>query len=200
MKKIICFLLSFTLIFFSGCVEKNKEVTSDEGIRDYLIYNIETMPKDLIMLEDGSQREEDLLLSLFDGLVGLDRSNNIVPELAEKWEVSKDGIDYKFYIKDNLFWSNGKEIAARDFEKFFKDILIYCKENNIRFNELNSVYGVKDYLANGNLDNIAIKAKEDNILEIRLNNKDPYFLSTLSKPKYKLRKIDKKNKNYKKNF
>ncbi|ACA54215.1 peptide ABC transporter substrate-binding protein [Clostridium botulinum] len=200
MKKIICFLLSFTLIFFSGCVEKNKEVTSDEGIRDYLIYNIETMPKDLIMLEDGSQREEDLLLSLFDGLVGLDKSNNIVPELAEKWQVSKDGIDYKFYIKDNLFWSNGNGIVARDFEKFFKDILIYCKENNIRFNELNSIYGVKDYLTNGNIDNIAIKAKEDNILEIRLNNKDPYFLSTLSKPKYKLRKIDKKNKNYKKSF
>ncbi len=60
-------------------------------------------------------------------------------------------------------------------------MLIYCKENNIKFNELNSVYGVKDYLTNGNLDNIAIKAKENNILEIRLNNKDTNFLSTLSK-------------------
>ncbi|EPY2301710.1 ABC transporter substrate-binding protein [Clostridium sporogenes] len=200
MKKIICFLLSFTLIFLSGCVEKNKEVTSDEGVRDYLIYNIEAMPKDLIMLEEDSQREGDLLLSLFDGLVGLDKNNNIVPELSEKWEISKDGIDYKFYIKDNLFWSNGKKIVARDFEKFFKDMLIYCKENNIKFNELNSVYGVKDYLTNGNLDNIAIKAKENNILEIRLNNKDTNFLSTLSKPRYKLRKIDEKTKNYKKNF
>ncbi len=103
------FFIKFYINFFSGCVEKNKEVTSDEGIRDYLIYNIETMPKDLIMLEDGSQREEDLLLSLFDGLVGLDRSNNIVPELAEKWEVSKDGIDYKFYIKDNLFGAMGRK-------------------------------------------------------------------------------------------
>ncbi len=175
MKKIICFLLSFTLIFLSGCVEKNKEVTSDEGVRDYLIYNIEAMPKDLIMLEEDSQREGDLLLSLFDGLVGLDKNNNIVPELSEKWEISKDGIDYKFYIKDNLFWSNGKKIVARDFEKFFKDMLIYCKENDIKFNELNSVYGVKDYLTNGNLDNIAIKAKENNILEIRLNNKDTNF-------------------------
>ncbi len=96
-------------------MEKNKEVTSDEGVRDYLIYNIEAMPKDLIMLEEDSQREGDLLLSLFDGLVGLDKNNNIVPELSEKWEISKDGIDYKFYIKDNLFWSNGKKIVARDF-------------------------------------------------------------------------------------
>ncbi|MGO5065202.1 ABC transporter substrate-binding protein [Clostridium sporogenes] len=198
MKKIICLLLSFILIFFSGCVEKNKEVSSDEGIRDYLIYNVETIPKDLIMLEEVSQREEDLLLSLFDGLVGLDKNNNIVPELSEKWEVSKDGIDYKFYIKDNLHWSNGKTIVAQDFESFFKDILTYCKENNIRFNELDSVYGVKDYLANGNLENVAIKAKENNMLEIRLNNKDPYFLNTLSKPKYKLREIDNKAKNYKK--
>ncbi len=47
------------------------------------------MPKDLIMLEDGSQREEDLLLSLFDGLIGLDKSNNIVPELAENGKLVK---------------------------------------------------------------------------------------------------------------
>ncbi len=37
-------------------------------------------------------------------------------------------------------------------------------------------------------------------MEIRLNNKDPYFLNTLSKPKYKLRKIDTKAKNYKKSY
>lgn len=47
------------------------------------------MPKDLIMLEDGSQREKDLLLSLFDGLVGLDKNNNIVPELAENGKLVK---------------------------------------------------------------------------------------------------------------
>lgn len=203
MKKIICFLLSITLILLTGCIEKNKEANSNnfnEGIRDYLIYNIETMPKDLIMLDETSPRQEDLLISLFDGLVGVDKNNNIVPELAEKWEISKDGIDYKFHIKDNLFWSNGNKIVARDFEDFFKDIFIYSKENSIKFNELNSIYGVKDYLINGNLDNIAIKAKENNILEVRLNNKDSDFLKILSKPKYKLRKIDDETKNYKENF
>ncbi len=71
-----------------------------------------------------------------------------------------------------------------------KICLYIVRKITIKFNELNSVYGVKDYLTNGNLDNIAIKAKENNILEIRLNNKDTNFLSTLSKPRYKLRKIE----------
>ncbi len=45
---------------------------------------------------------------VFNGLVGINEKQEIVPELAERWEVSKDGRAYTFFLKKNVVWS-GRE-------------------------------------------------------------------------------------------
>ena len=65
---------------------------------------------------------------LYNGLVQLDDSLNIRPDLASKWIISKDGITYDFLIKKNIYFhkSNvfGKDstrtVNAQDFEYSFK--------------------------------------------------------------------------------
>lgn len=196
MKKVLSIFLVFLMIFSGGCVEKNKKVNSYNKDRNYLIYNIDTIPKDLIMLNNRNEREEDLLICLFDGLVTLDKEGKVVPELVEKWEVSNDGISYKFHLKNNIYWSNGEKIIASDFVEFFKNILTYRKDHDIKNNELDCIYGAQDYINKGNLESLAIKGLDDETLEIRLNSKCPYFLKLLAKPQYKLRKIDSDLKDY----
>ncbi|GAA0733166.1 ABC transporter substrate-binding protein [Clostridium oceanicum] len=199
MKKITYILIVFVFIvfFICGCVEKNVKVESKNVKRNYMVYDIDSEPKDLIMLGNSNKKEQNILISLFDGLVSLDKNNKIKGELSKKWEINKDKTKYKFILKDNIYWSNGDKITAKDFEKFFINIIEYSKENNIKIDDLKCIYGVSQYMNIGDRDKIAIKAKEDNSLEISLNYPCDYFLDILAKPCYKLRKIDKKLLDYK---
>lgn len=55
---------------------------------------------------------------LFEPLVRLDvmtKDYEIVPGVAERWEVSEDFRDYTFHIRDDAKWSNGEPVTAQQF-------------------------------------------------------------------------------------
>lgn len=178
----IVFFFTFTL---SGCIEKKEGVKFEH--RDYLVYNIEKFPKDLSMLDNNNIREKDLLFAIFEGLVREDSKGNILPAIADDWTISKDGLSYKFKIREDAKWSNGSKITAEDFTNFFQWILKEGK-NNEYIKELKCIYGVSEYI-NGRreFEDVAINAKGNDILEIRLNNQCNYFLNILSHPLLTLR-------------
>lgn len=55
---------------------------------------------------------------LFEGLVANDVFTHdyaIIPAAAERWEVSPDGLEYTFHIREDARWSNGERVKAGDF-------------------------------------------------------------------------------------
>lgn len=48
-------------------------------------------------------------------LIYLDPDTNIVPWLAESWEVSEDGLVWTFYLREDVTFSNGDPLTANDF-------------------------------------------------------------------------------------
>lgn len=55
---------------------------------------------------------------LFEGLVAndvFDPDYKIIPAAAERWEVSPDGLEYRFFLRENARWSNGEPLRASDF-------------------------------------------------------------------------------------
>ncbi|MFI4917288.1 MAG: peptide ABC transporter substrate-binding protein [Phycisphaerales bacterium JB060] len=55
---------------------------------------------------------------LFEGLVANDVFTHdyaIIPATAERWELSPDGLEYTFHIREDARWSNGEPVKARDF-------------------------------------------------------------------------------------
>ena len=42
-------------------------------------------------------------------------TTEVIPGLAEKWEISEDGKTYTFKIRDDAKWSNGDPVTAADF-------------------------------------------------------------------------------------
>lgn len=51
---------------------------------------------------------------LYNGLVGLSQDLDIVPSLAESWDISDNGLDYTFYLKKGVMFHNGREMVADD--------------------------------------------------------------------------------------
>lgn len=55
-----------------------------------------------------------LLPNLFSSLVQFDEDLGLVPDLAEDWEVSEDGLQYTFKLRQGLTFHNGASLTAED--------------------------------------------------------------------------------------
>ncbi len=51
---------------------------------------------------------------LFNGLTRLDEQGNVVPDLAETWRISPDGLTYDFTLRQSLLWHDGAPVRAAD--------------------------------------------------------------------------------------
>ncbi len=63
------------------------------------------------MAESGAG---DPVGAMFSGFVRFDKDTNIIPDLAECWEVSADGTIFTFYLRKNARFHDGRAVAAQD--------------------------------------------------------------------------------------
>ena len=123
--------------------------------------------------------EERVLSSLFEGLVNLDfETMEPIPGVAESWEISADGLEYTFRIREDARWSNGDAVTAEDFVYSWHRILspalaaeyaylLYPIENAEGFN----AGTLTDF------GEVGVKAPDPRTLVVRLRAPTPYFLT-----------------------
>ncbi len=65
---------------------------------------------------------------IFEGLVELDIATlTFTPRIAEKWDVSDDGLQWTFHLRNDVFFSDGVKLSAYDVAFTFNDV-IYNKK------------------------------------------------------------------------
>ncbi|HZT94999.1 MAG TPA: ABC transporter substrate-binding protein [Gaiellaceae bacterium] len=122
-------------------------------------------------------------MQLFDRLVEAWPGRTIVPSLAERWEISDDGLRYVFHLRQGLTWSDGAPLTAHDVEFGIKRVLdpqspgssvaIYFALEN----------GEDTYLGrNADWDAVGVRALDDHTVEFRLSAPAPYFMSVMNRP------------------
>jgi len=68
------------------------------------------------------------------GLTTISSDSHILPQLAQSWEVNKEGKEYIFTLKDNLFWQDGTPLKAQDVNYKFSDVTTkVLDEKRIKF-------------------------------------------------------------------
>src|SRR5439155_16476382 len=78
-----------------------------------IINNVE--PESLDPAIITGQADGRVVAGLFAGLTRLNpKTARPVPDLAERWEISPDGLTYTFHLRTNLVWSTGEPIRADD--------------------------------------------------------------------------------------
>lgn len=65
---------------------------------------------------------EEIVNKISNGLVTVTDKGEIIPVIANSWEIKESGREYRFHLKDNLAWSNNKEFSASDISYQFKDV------------------------------------------------------------------------------
>jgi len=66
------------------------------------------------ILCQGNPVDQDIASLVFTGLMRIDEHSEIVPDLAERWELSSDGLVYTFYLRQDVVWHDGAPFTSRD--------------------------------------------------------------------------------------
>lgn len=186
MKKFIIPLVLVTIIvvLILGFIDiKDPSNTVEEPS---IVYATTKIPNSLDKVTGLSKEDENIICATSKGLVEMDSEGKVIPSLAKEIVEKEKGIEYEFTIKDDIFWSNGKLITAEDIRSYFKELIKAEDTENIE--ALLDVYGASEFKnGKGTFEKGAAITTKDNILNIRLNNKNENFLIELTKPQYRVR-------------
>lgn len=64
--------------------------------------------------EIGTEADRDLSALIYSGLLRSNGKGGFIPDLAQSYSVSPDGLVYTFNLKPKLVWHDGKKITASD--------------------------------------------------------------------------------------
>ena len=113
-----------------------------------------------------SEGEALIRSNMAQGLVRFDERGQVVPGLAERWNVSDDGLSYIFRLQTGD-WPDGRKIRADEVARILNRQLRPASSNPL-----------KDTLGAVN----EIVAMTDRVIEIRLNAPRPNLLQLLAQP------------------
>ena len=116
MKKILAFLLTLTLILCLGMPAFAEEVELDDTLTVAVSHDPDTLNPGIAA---SNERFERLV---FSGLVH-QKGTEIVPDAAESWEVSEDGLVWTFKLRDDVYFHSGKKLTSADVKATYERYL-----------------------------------------------------------------------------
>ncbi|HEV7253816.1 MAG TPA: peptide ABC transporter substrate-binding protein [Mesorhizobium sp.] len=140
----------------------------------------DTDPTTLDHHKTSTVAEGNLMRDLYEGLVTQNAKAEVVPGVAESWEVSDDGLTYTFKLREDAKWSNGDPVKASDFAFAFgriQDPKTAAPYANMLFPIVNAEAINK---GEKQLADLGVRAIDDRTLEIKLSAPTPYFLELLT--------------------
>lgn len=158
---------------FCSCNENNTEKE-----RKIFRYNSEN---GITSLDPAFARTQDNIWAvsqLFNGLVQLDNNFNVKPCIAKSWEISENGLQYTFYLRNDIFFHNSqvfknnksRKVVAADFAFSFNRII----------DEKTASPG--SWIFNDKIAENPFVALNDTVFQINLQKPFPPFLGMLSMP------------------
>jgi len=124
----------------------------------------------------------NILRDLFEGLTAIGPDGAARPAAAESWQVSDDGLEYTFRLREGLRWSNGDPLVAADYVAGMRRLVDpataspYAQVFGPVLNAMAIVNGDQPPEALG------VSAPDERSVLIRLEHPAPYLLGLLAQP------------------
>ena len=118
---------------------------------------------------------------VYDGLFGYNlRTMTIEPRLVREYNVSEDGLTYTFDLRDGAVWSDGTPVTAGDFVFSLRRILAPETAAQYAFLLYPILNAEAANTGAGPVEDIGVRAIDDDTLEFTLAAPTPYFLELLT--------------------
>ncbi len=180
MKRLLALFLSLALI--AACAPM---ALADDGT--YTVYYGSEVST-LNYLITSTTWDQSIATNLVDCLVEYNNLGQIIPSLAESWEVSEDGLQWTFHIRHGVKWydcfgDEQAELTANDFVAAMKYILTPAYESAVAKQVFSAKIVNAEAYYNGEITDFAevgVKAEDDYTLVYTLSDPVPYFLSAVT--------------------
>lgn len=130
----------------------------------------------------GDTTSAGIIVEVFGGLATIDKELKIVPDLAEKWDITGGGRIYTFRLRDNIKFHDGRPVTAQDVKWSLEratDPTLQAPTVDVF---LGDIVGALDKL-NGLATEISgVKVIDDRTISITADEPKPYVLAKLSYP------------------
>jgi oligopeptide transport system substrate-binding protein len=164
----------------TACAKRATVVEQANGDR-VLHLSVGAEPTDLDPHTVTGTGDAKIIHALFEPLVSYEPGTLApVPALAEKWDISADGLVYTFHLRASAVWSNGEPITAQDCVDSWRRMLTPS---------LGAEYAYFLYLlrgaeafhksAGGDFSTVGVVARDAHTLVVTLAHPAPYFLQVL---------------------
>ncbi|MCX6952397.1 MAG: ABC transporter substrate-binding protein, partial [Verrucomicrobia bacterium] len=176
----LCAFLGLFTAFLAGCAKRESAV--DRGNRDGVLHiSVGSEPTDLDPQTVTGLGDAKVIQSLFDPLISFEPVTlKPVPALAERWEISPDGLTYTFHLRAEAKWSDGTPLTAQDCVDSWKRILTPTLAADYAY-FLYLLRGAEAYNKGKTTDfsTVGVKATGDKTLVATLEHPASYFLQIL---------------------
>jgi peptide/nickel transport system substrate-binding protein/oligopeptide transport system substrate-binding protein len=168
------FLIALVCLFVATCTTTNRL----PGYAHFrLNNNPTTLDPALIVDVNGGT----IAAKLFNGLVRLGDDLQVAPDIAERWTVSRDGRTYRFFLKEGVLFSSGREVRAWDFKYSFERVLDPETKSSQTW-IFENIAGAQKFMDGEAEDVAGIRVINKNTMEIRLDEPFSPFLGLLTMP------------------
>ena len=138
------FMLMFCFFTLVGCGG-----ALSERAADLLYMQLPAEPDTLNPITATDAYSSTINSRIYESLLERNKDTlELEPKLAESWKVSPDKFHYRFYIKKNIFWSDGVEFTADDVVYSFnmiKDPKVACMPLKGYYNDISECRKIDRY-------------------------------------------------------
>ncbi|MFD1414300.1 ABC transporter substrate-binding protein [Oceanobacillus jeddahense] len=133
----------FLILYACGLEDPDNESSADEEAALVVAQQADTSTLD--PQKQGKMPDMNILINMFDTLVGIDNNNNLTPSLALEWESIND-TTWEFQLREDVVFHNGEEFNAETV-KYSIDRLLDPETQSpiVELNNVDSVEIVDDY-------------------------------------------------------
>ena len=123
-----------------------------------------------------------LVNEIFGGLVTLSLDLKVVPDLAERWDVSDDGRVYTFYLRKDAKFHDGKPVTAEDVRWSLERVADPSTLSPVAEQYLSDIVGVSAKLAGQASSISGLQVVDQHTIRITIDEPKSYFLAKLTYP------------------
>lgn len=165
----------------AGCARR--ETAVEAGTRAQILHqSVGADPNDLDPQVVNSNQAAAISMALNEGLTNYDpRDLHPLPGVAERWDISADGLTYTFHLRATAQWSNGDPLVAEDFVFSAHRILSPAFAGEFAYMFF-PVRGAEDFALGRTKDfsTVAIRALDAHTVRYELRAPAPFFLTLVA--------------------
>ncbi|MDA0270398.1 MAG: peptide ABC transporter substrate-binding protein [Chloroflexi bacterium] len=130
----------------------------------------------------GDASSAEYIVEIFSGLVTLTPDLDIVPDLAESFDVSPDGLTYTFVLRENATFHTGRRVTADDIKWSIERAASRELASPTALAYLGDIIGVREHF-HGIADGVpGVEVVDERTVRITIDAPKPYFLAKLTYP------------------